>query len=177
MLLRSKSHFVVLINHFNMQCMYTASPFFMYPIQASLFNFMLCYVLLMEQPTDWCPWEEHFICQLRKTNNTALMWLSSKRFSSKRKIWIRWQKATGNFGYFYHKHEASLTSPSLKSKWQFDLIYYFTLQKYFVNYKQYNWTVTLFSNVPNSLLPATYQVSLNITLLYKLVAAGIAWSL
>jgi len=57
------------------------------------------------------------------------------------------------------------------------MIYYFTLQKYFVSYKQYNCIVRLFSNVPNSLLPATYEVSLSITLLYKLVATGVAWSL
>jgi len=54
------------------------------------------------------------------------------------------------------------------------MIYYFTLQKYFVNYKQRKCPVRLFSNVPNSLLPATYEVSLSIALLYKFVAAGLA---
>jgi len=36
------------------------------------------------------------------------------------------------------------------------MIYYFTLQNHFVNYKQRKCPVRLFSNVPNSLLPATY---------------------
>jgi hypothetical protein len=57
------------------------------------------------------------------------------------------------------------------------IIYYFTLQKHFVNYKQYKSPVRLYINVPNSLLPATYEVSLSITLLYKFVAAGTAESL
>lgn len=82
---------------------------------------------------------------------------------SNREFWLLLPWGFGYFPFF----EVKMTTTD-------KLIFYFTLQKYFVNYKQHECPVRLFNNFPNSLLPATYEVSLSITLLYKLVAAGIA---